>query len=299
MTVRLFDLPLPPPPDEPHLRPGTADVRRRLVLWVGLPAILSVAYALAGGGQQVSGTVVLFIVGGFAALAAGLVLLSARDLREFTRANAAASTLVFEGKLVQACAAFEANARRFRAPALHPLSVYNLADTELMRSNQRRALSLAAAVATHDSPLRSPQIAASAPSLVAACYALLGELESAKAWMPEAHRAAATTAIEVARVPEAIIACREGRWADMVRTYAERRRAIEATLAGEDLRTLRLLRAYAVFRLPTATEVEKAEALMAGRPGAPGECDHLCASWPELAQFLRSQGMAAPAAGAT
>jgi tetratricopeptide (TPR) repeat protein len=210
MTVEIVDRPVPPLPPEPHLRPGSIDLRRRLLLWVGLPLLLCAAWALAGGGQQVSGSRVLLVAGGFAALATALFYLSARQQLAFTAANAAASALVYEGRLAEACAAFEANARRYRSPALHALSVFNLADTELQRGDLRRALSLAAAVATHRSLLRSPMVASSAPSLVATCYALLGELESAKAWMPEAHRAAAATAIEVSRVPEAIIACREG-----------------------------------------------------------------------------------------
>ncbi len=291
MTVEIVDRPVPPLPPEPHLRPGSIDLRRRLLLWVGLPLLLCAAWALAGGGQQVSGSRVLLVAGGFAALATALFYLSARQQLAFAAANAAASALVYEGRLAEACAAFEANARRYRSPALHALSVFNLADTELQRGDLRRALSLAAAVATHRSLLRSPMVASSAPSLVATCYALLGELESAKAWMPEAHRAAAATAIEVSRVPEAIIACREGRFADVARTYAERRRAIEAALAGEDLRALRLMRAYAVEADPRAGEAEKAEALAAGRPGAPGECDYLATSWPELGAFLKRHGM--------
>ncbi|MGC4118090.1 MAG: hypothetical protein QM765_26775 [Myxococcales bacterium] len=291
MTVRIVDVPVPPLPLEPHLRPGVIDVRRRLLLWVALPMLLCAAWALAGGGQQVSGSMVLLVLGGFAALATALFWGSARQQLAFTAANAAASTLVYEGKLAEACAAFEANAGRFRAPALHALSVFNLADTEVQRGNLRRALSLAAAVATHRSLLRSPMVASSAPSLVASCYALLGELENAKAWMPEAQRAAATTAIEVCRVPEAIIACREGRFADVARMYRERRRAIEAALAGEDLRALRLMRAYAIASDPASSEAEKAEAIAIGRPGAPGECDYLATSWPELGEFLKRSGM--------
>ena len=296
------DLPLPSLPDEQHLRPDLADLKRRLALWIGLPAILAVAYALAGGGQQVSGTVVLGLVASFAAVAAALFLTSARSLRKFTVANAAASALVFEGKLAEACQAFEANARRFRAPALHPISVFNLADTEMLRGHLARALSLAGAVAIHKSPLRSPLVAASAPSLVASCYALLGDLAAARAWMPEAERAGATIAVEVARVPEAILLCREGRFEELLRCMAERRRAIEATLAGDDLRTMRLLRAFALCMLPNASDAERAEALAAGRPGAPGECDHLAAAWPELAAFLKARGFAgegAPSAKAT
>lgn len=291
MTVRVVDVPIPQLPEEAHLRPGRADVRRRLVLWVGLPALLCVAWAMAGGGQQVAGSMVLVVLAVFLALAAVLFWTSVRDLREFTRANALASALAYEGKLAEACAAYEVNARRFRAPALHPLTVFNLADAELLRGNQKRALSLAAAVATYDSPMRSPLVAAAAPSLVATSYALMGELENAKAWLPEAHRAAATIAVEVSRVPEAIVACREGRFAEVAETYARRRRAIEATLAGEDLRTLRLLRAFAVAGLPGSTEAERAEALALGRPGAPGECDHLAVAWPELAEFLKKNGM--------
>ena len=200
--------------------------------------------------------------------------------------------MVFEGRLDDACAAFEHNARRFRAPALHSISVFNLADTEMLRGDLARALPLAAAVAVHHSPLRSPLVAASAPSLVASCYALMGDLSAARAWMGEAERAGATIAVEVARVPEAILACREGRFAEVVSCYAQRRRAIEATLAGDDLRTLRLLRAFALARLPEASEAERAEALAAGRPGAPGECDHLAVAWPELAAFLRERGLA-------
>ncbi|MBI5545505.1 MAG: hypothetical protein HY901_16595 [Deltaproteobacteria bacterium] len=290
---RLSELPLAPLPKEEHLRPDRAGLRRRLALWMGLPAILAVVWALAGGGEMVSGTRALALVAGFALVAAALFFLSAHDLRAFTRANAAASTLVFEGHLAEACAAFEANARRFRAPALHPISVFNLADTELLRGDLPRALSLATAVAIHDSPMRSPLVASSAPSLVASCYALLGDLAAARAWMPEAERAAATTAVEVARVPEAIIACREGRFADVVSRYAERRRAIEATLAGEDLRTLRLLRAFAMAGLPSASEAERAEALAVGRPGAAGECDHLALAWPELRGFLERHQLAA------
>lgn len=286
MTVEVTGLPVPPLPDPLHLRPGSIDLRRRLLLWVGLPMLLCAAWALAGGGAQVSGSLVLLVLAGFAALAAALFWGSALQQLAFTQANAAASALVYEGRLDEACAAFEANARRYRAPALHALSVFNLADVEVQRGNLRRALSLAAAVATHRSLLRSPMVASSAPSLVASCYALLGELESAKAWMPEAHAAAAKTAIEVSRVPEAIIACREGRFADVERMYRERRRAIEAALAGEDLRALRLMRAYAVASDPARSEAEKAEVIAVGRPGAPGECDYLATSWPELKAFL-------------
>lgn len=281
-------LPLPPLPAERHLRAGRADLRRRLLVWVGLPAVLAVAYALSTSGRPVGPVAVMGLLLGFVATALGLFLLSARELAAFTRANAAATELVNQGRLAEACAAFEENARRFPAPALHPTSVFNLADAELQRGDARRALQLAGAVARNRSVLRSPVVAASAPSLVATCYGLLGELDAARAWLPEATRAAATLAVEVARVPEAIVACREGRFLDVVNRFRERRRAIEATLAGDDLRTLRLLRAFALAALPgdVASEQEREAARLLARPGAPGECDHLAHHWPELATFL-------------
>jgi hypothetical protein len=280
------ELPLPPLPREAHLRPGRAGLRRRLAIWIGFPAALFACYVLAGGGAQVGNAMGL----GLFVVATVLFGVATWELKSFTRANAEASVLAFEGKLAEACAAFEANARRWRTPAFHLSSVFNLADTEMQRGNLTRALSLAAAVAVVKSPLRSPLVAASAPSLVATCYALLGDLAAARAWMPEAERAGATVAVEVARVPEAILLCREGRHADLVQRCTERRRAIEATLAGDDLRTMRLLRALAVSKLPTATSEERSYALMMARPGARGECDHLAVAWPELGEFLKSQG---------
>ena len=114
--------------------------------------------------------------------------------------------------------------------------------------------------------------------------------EAPHEWLTEAERAGRTLAVEVARVPEAILLCREGRFAQVVQRYSERRRAIEATLAGDDLRTMRLLRALAISKMPSASSEERDRALELARPGAPGECDHLAVAWPELGAFLQDHG---------
>ena len=289
-------LPLPPLPEEPHLRPGHTGLARRLLLWLGvsgtlfaLHLLLSPRLAGVEPTRLILGTGALFL-----ALAAAFFLRASAQLRAFTLANAEATALVYEGRFDEACARFEANARRFRSPSLHPISVHNLADTLLHRGQLERALSLGAAVATYRGLLRSPLVAASAPSLVATCYALLGDLDSAKAWLPEARDAARLVACENALVPEVIVACREGRFAEAIGRIEERRRQIDGSLAGHDLRTLRVLLAFALSQTENASEAALAEARALARPSFAGELDYLATRWPELKPFLDALPPALP-----
>lgn len=283
-------LPLPALPDEPHLRPGHTGLARRMLLWLGISGALFAAHAVVSPRVGCVEPATAFLVAGglFLLLAAGFFLRAGLQLRAFTLANAEATALVYEGHFDKACVRFEANTRRFRSPSLHPISIYNLADTLLQRGELERALSLAAAVATCRSLLKSPLISASAPSLVATCYALLGDLDSAKAWLPEARRAAALISCETALVPEVIVACREGRFAEAVQRMDERRRQIDGSLAGNDLRILRAMRAFALAQDATGSTPQQNLALALARPAFPGELDYLATRWPELGTFLKT-----------
>ena len=53
---------------------------------------------------------------------------------------------------------------------------------------------------------------------------------------------------------------------------------------------MRLLRALALSKMPSASREERDRALELARPGAPGECDHLAVAWPELGAFLQDHG---------
>lgn len=287
----MHTLPCVPPPREAHLQPGRAGRVRRLAGWAIIAAVLVIATDQLRPYLRGAGTGTELLVYGAVFLVIFVVLFArtALQLRGFTRANARATALVFDGKFAEACEAFEQNARRFRSPSLHLISLYNLADTSVQRGDFDRALSLACAVASYRGMLRSPLIAASAPALVATGYALRGDLDAARAWLPEAARAAATLPTEVALVPEAIVACREGQFARVAARIAERRRAIDSSLAGNDLRLLRLMHAFALVRGAEVSPEERAEALALARPGVPGEYDYVAARWPEMKQFLADQ----------
>jgi hypothetical protein len=89
----------------------------------------------------------------------------------------------------------------------------------------------------------------------------------------------------MAFVPEVIVACREGRFAEAVQRIDERRRQIDGSLAGNDLRILRILRAMRAFALAqdaTGSTPQQNLALSLARPTFPGELDCLAMRWPEL-----------------
>lgn len=125
-------------------------------------------------------------------------------------------------------------------------------------------------------------------------YALCGELEAAEHWMAEADkRSESISVLRHARIalPRAILDCRSGKRVDALRMLDEHWPDCETILTGSTLRPLKIVRAFALAGDGPRDAGVAAVPLMGVRPLYPGEFDYLGGAWPEMEQFLVSQGL--------
>lgn len=291
-------LPLPPPPR--HLRPRWIP-SRTLALWLVLVVTFVVFYNLVAARPdddqaQPEGSVVvpLVMLVAFVGFVAFYFVTSRRWLRVYNQGVAHFTS----GDVARARPLFEQALKLATNNAQRGLSAYNLGASQVNLGLPEEALlSLSAAEATWSLRLYAPIVRRMTANPIALCYAQLGDVASARAWLAEDARRRGNEPPIAGVLPELLVLCRERHFAAAARTAADRFREVEA-LGGRAAHRARLLHAYALDALDAqAHAAEVAELLAALRPVRPGDFEPYTGRFPELAAFVERRGLvpAAPA----
>jgi tetratricopeptide (TPR) repeat protein len=251
----------------------------RVLLWLLLIAVLIAAYASISKGAVGKA----FVLGGGALLALITVALVKRarrhnqELRAFMADDHAAHEAAVRGELDKAREIYQ------RWVAASSQQVAGVASLQLA-SVLRRQGELEDAIDTlrleyqlHPSSPRAPRVT----SELAACYALLGKLDEARAWSNKLDDVAAYRAFA-----RAVIDCRAGDCASAARMLDEHWTEYESVLTGHALRPLRIVHAFARAQTGVRNAGVAEATLISVRPRFAGEYDYLGKTWPEMATFL-------------
>jgi hypothetical protein len=132
---------------------------------------------------------------------------------------------------------------------------------------------------------------------LAAANAVAGALEAAELIQEEARRLLPEKRRGMLVLGDAFLDVRRGRHADLVARFQDEGSLAEVALSGTDQRSFCALQAFAHARLGGASSALVRPFTEAARPAHPGELDYLAGRWPELAQFLREQGLSSSGTG--
>jgi hypothetical protein len=132
--------------------------------------------------------------------------------------------------------------------------------------------------------------------LLCRCYALAGDVATARRWLAATREhpsiGNAVTDRAVADILEGLVLCREGELASAVRHFDQAWPRIELTVNLPQLREAWLLRAYAVAASASPREAGAAERYLRMLRGTPArELALLTDRWPELATFVRANDL--------
>lgn len=278
-------------PPEPHYRPVKKGAWSASVLGVGAAfgagAFLAAQMAFGAAGF-------IPLLGAYGALIAWSVD-RRRKMVDCVRENDDAVALLNAGDVAKAESTFEHLIRKSRAnPGYNALFVYNRGVAFLRRGEFDRAISLFHAVL--DSGWLNSSRMPFRPLLfsgLATAHALRGDLHAAQHWLHQAHATVSHAKRGALLLADAIVAVRTGRPRDALAMMDAGWAQAEGVLSAIQVRTLRLLRAFAMEQLPPAPGLDEEiqRQLLAVRPFPPGAYDYVGASWPEFAHFLRRHGL--------
>lgn len=289
-------LPLPPPPK--HLRPRWLPPKT-LGLWLVLVVTFVFFYnffAAKPEGAEAQGVgaaaIPLVMVGVFVAFFA----LHFTGARRWMRVHNQGLAHFTSGNVAQARPVFEQALKLASNNAQRGMTLYNLGASQLNLGLTEEALATFSAVeATWSLRLYAPILRRMTPNAIALCYAQLGDVAAARAWLAEDARRRGNEPPIAGVLPELLVLCRERHFAAAARTAADRFTEVEA-LGGRAPYRARLLHAYALDALdPQAHAAEVAELLGALRPVRPGDFEPLTQRFPELAAFVERHRLAAAA----
>jgi hypothetical protein len=179
---------------------------------------------------------------------------------------------------------------------LQPVAAYHRARLEMFRGNLDGARERLVAVLDSGWFRPGRMLQALAPqvqSMLALTAALQGDLEQAERSIAEG-KAGPSSLDRWWYLPDAVVALRRNRAAEVIGRMDEQRDDIEATLSGRGLRQLQLLEAFALARLAEREDNYRGvhsgadvDALLHGL--RPGMFDFMAVSWPELREFMQAR----------
>jgi cbb3-type cytochrome oxidase subunit 3 len=238
-----------------------------------------------------------FAIFAMAIFLAGVFALALRKGRRFNIANNAALSLLQSGDLVGAADRYAMLRRAHsREPVFESLATFNLAWIELRLGALPHAIELLEDVERGRADKEVQGIYTNSSAQLAFARALAGDVDLARAWLAEAERRAApdnpntkgTTGFRLASA--CIVALRSGDAAGAVRLFEQSWREIDTNVTGDMLRSIRVLRAFALERSGASRSDVEAQ-LAFTRDGEPGENAYLASAWPELRAFLEREGL--------
>jgi tetratricopeptide (TPR) repeat protein len=271
------------PPAVDHADRPLTRRQARLRLYVPTFSLLAVLYFAVFQGYYLA---TLGIVAMVAVLLARRIYQSRLAVR-LVRENDEAVAQLNSGDLEAAEAAFERIALRARpVPILHALAVFNRGAVAMRQGRVDEAITYVEA-ARASGWLNEPayQLAPLALTATATCHAIKGDLDLAEAVQKQAHAIVSPSKRGLTMVLDAIIACRRGSFAKVAADIDGNWSTAEGALNAAQLRTLRLLRAFAAEHLgEDASAVAKR--VDAARPTRAGEQSYVAIEWPEYRDFL-------------
>lgn len=225
-------------------------------------------------------------------IAVQIIRLTRQAIR-FIPENAKASAALARGDLKVARDILWQSAERTSSSQVSAIARHNLGWTLMRQGELQQAIDvLTDNEERNQAALKSARMYPTSAVDLALDYGLLGDLEAAEKWMTEVERRA--TALSNPTFPamkafaRAVLDCRAGRCSDAARMLDERWAEYEATLTGETLRPLRIVRAFAIAAEGPRNAGMAETAIAMARPAYPGEYDFLGVAWPEMELFLAS-----------
>ena len=204
-----------------------------------------------------------------------------------------ALALMESGRFAESETAFQKLIRR--APR-EPMLRYNLAILCMRQGQFQRAFGILGELPRTSLKLRDFML----PVAYASLHALSSELEVAEQAYDEASDAVSSERQGMLAAARCVIALRRGAFKIVAEMPQAEWFAAEGVGPAGHMRRMRVLRAFAIFKLPATdkSESETQQMLAGARPFHPGEFDFLAAKLPELRTFLIEQGFSQPAAAA-
>ncbi|MGA9521152.1 MAG: hypothetical protein WBV82_06795 [Myxococcaceae bacterium] len=292
------DLPLPPQSSEPLPRPSQAGrIALGLLCLVTFVVFFRHFSALNRAGDAIDlhpSWVPLAIVEG-GAFVTFFVLWVVRANRSAAAYNRAISEMS-SGKDSDALRQFEMAARRSDG-AQHAIGLFYMGACHLNLGDVHRALELFAAAERSGKSRAIPYAHETLPNLIATCYALRGETAIARRWLAEGRRRVGARTSPLALLPEAVVACREGRPDEAVKATTERMAEVEGGMARY-ARLVRLVRAFSLHAADNGSEPEVLETIAGLKPVRESEVALLSGSWPEMQAFIERRRLSETKAAA-
>ncbi len=216
----------------------------------------------------------------------------------FLRANDDGVAMLVSGEFAAAAEVFDKLCMGSTTmPALHSIFVYNRAVTHLESGELDRAVALLCAVLHGGWITSKGALAVYYPNVLsrlAIAEALRGRLEQAQAWRERAHTATSAPKQGALLLLDIVVEARSGHYKRVVELIEDGWGRAENHLTARQLRTLRLLQAFALERQGGAAdyravsrETDLLRALEGARAGRAGEFGAMLAHWPELEDFAR------------
>jgi hypothetical protein len=290
----------PPPPPRHKSRAG-----RTLLMWIVLILVFISIYSFMSESPGDASHVrhaeassqwwIWALCVGLFALPTGLFVWLLGSSRRYNALQRPAFEALGDGQNARAAELFGALARRYRAkPNLGPLAAYHQA-VALIRTGDS-----AAAVGVLLGIERWPGIAiVGLRRIVAAelsrAFAIGGDVDKAQRWLEAARKRPAEFAdpglesVHLAYVG-GLVLCRAGKLAEAIRHYDETWHRLESRLPVREMRTVWLLRAFAVSGISSPRESAASETWLRLLRATPSSSfTWLTAHWPELAAFVAHQ----------
>jgi hypothetical protein len=222
-----------------------------------------------------------------------------RRVRRFVAANAVGMAALARGELQTALDIFAAWHAQPRPPRFAAVAQHNHGWTLIRQGQLQPALDM---LTNNDETkrvgLKAYGLFPTSSIDIALCYALLDRLDVAETWIVETENRAGElhppSLGAMKAFARAVVDCRSNRCAEAARMLAEHWAEYEATLTGDVMRPLRIVRAFAIADAGPR-DAGLAQTVL---PAYPGEFDFLGVAWPEMASFLATNGLTVSRAAA-
>lgn len=286
-----------------------SQARRTLVIWAVVVAMFVVIYAMfddkGAAPAKASGYSGIWIwAAGLLGLAIPVVFvaLQLRGHRRFNAAQVPGLEALAKGEPARAADLFAELARACRGrPSHHAVASYNYGYALLRAGESAKAVGVLLRV--ENTPgVQVGGVRLLAPVALARAYAIGGDVAKARAWLDIAKARPLADNVVYGRAilasVEALVRCREGKYAEALAVLDESWQIIENFLSLDLCAEPWLVRAFCVAMQSTVRDAAAAERwLRALRILSPEQSRWLTLHWPELEQFAVANDLvrAAPA----
>lgn len=218
-------------------------------------------------------------------------------MRRFATENNLALGALGRGELAKAHEMF-ARWAPSPVPAISALARHNLGWTLMLEGRGAAAARILEDVAEHyQRPLLQNAMLPTTRLDTALCHALLGHIDVAETWCAKSEQPVKAPPRPsfpgMMALLRAVIDCRKGRDAEAAVSLEHAWTEHEATMTGETLRLMRVLRAFACAAADGPRNQGLVERVLGDmKPRYDGEFAFLGATWPEMAAFLAAHHLA-------